>query len=288
MTKDPLVSVVIPAYNRARTIGACLQSVRGQTHQDWEAIVVDDGSIDGTSQLVERLAHDDDRIRLIRHDRNRGAQAARNTGIRAATKGWVAFLDSDDQLLPTSIELRLQAAVDAEVSVVHSACLVNKDGVTEPYGVPPLRGPVYTRLLEGEGPVFPTFLVRKDALQRIGYLDERILSFQEWETAIRLAKHYEFAFVAEPTFVYDCRGSDTISKDLRRAGRGYEQVFHKHCLAILRHAGPGTFARHYQIAADWYQRAGYQRGVRRCRRMALLWTSLDRQWGRLKFLAART
>ena len=275
-THEPLISVVIPAYNRAATISDCLRSVQAQTYQDWEAIVVDDGSTDSTPEVVTQLAREDARIRLIRQDRNRGAQAARNVGIQAAQGKWIAFLDSDDQYLPHSLESRLEVARAEKVSVVHSSCnIIESDGVMKPYRVEVISGQVYRRLLENEGPTFPGLLVSKKALKRINYLDEKIISYQEWDTVIRLAKFYPFGYEARPTFSWDCRGSDTISKQMVRAGRGYEQVFHKHYVAILRYAGPRVLARHYRIAADWYQRGGDQQAVRRCNFMALVWSSLD-------------
>src|SRR3954471_13927034 len=94
----PRVSVVIPAHNRAATLGRAVESVLSQTRQDFEIAIVDDASTDGTVAAI--AAMHDDRIRLIRHDRNRGACAARNTGIRAGSAPFVAFLDSDDEWLP--------------------------------------------------------------------------------------------------------------------------------------------------------------------------------------------
>ncbi len=276
MDKKPFVSVVVPAYNRAATIDNCLRSVQAQTHQDWEAIVVDDGSRDGTPEVVAQLAREDSRIRLIRRDRNRGAQAARNVGIRSAQGNWIAFLDSDDQFLPHSLEARLEVAKKEKALIVHSESnVIEADGSMRPYNVPPMAGWIYQRLLEGEGPMFPGLLVSRDALRRINYLDERIVAFQEWDTAIRLAKYYPFGFEGRPTFIWDCRTPDTISKDLLRSGRGYEQVFHKHYVAILRWVGPRALARHYRIAADWYRRGGDHRSVRRCHFMALVWSPPD-------------
>jgi glycosyltransferase involved in cell wall biosynthesis len=81
MHEIPKVSVVIPAFNRASVIGNALQSVLGQSFQELEIIVVDDGSRDGTAEAVRQIAQSEARIRLIRHEANRGAQAARNTGI---------------------------------------------------------------------------------------------------------------------------------------------------------------------------------------------------------------
>lgn len=276
MDNRPLVSVVIPAYNRAGSIRAALQSVQRQTHEDWEAIVVDDGSHDDTPELVEQLAREDSRIRLIRHEANRGAQAARNTAIHAARGAWIAFLDSDDQFLPHSLESRFELATEQKVSVVHSNCyMIGTGDSPRLHEVRPLAGSVYRPLLQGEGPVFPGLLVHKEALKRINYLDERIVSFQEWDTTIRLAAYYPFGFEVTPTFIWDCRNTDTISRNMRGNGKGYEQVLHKHYMAILRHAGPHALARHYRVAATWYQRGHDQRAVRRCLLMSLIWSSVD-------------
>ena len=231
---QPLISIVIPTYNRAKVISEALKSVQQQTYKNWEAIVVDDGSKDNTWQVVDDLARDDRRIRFIRQEKNRGAQVARNAGIRAARGEWVAFLDSDDLLLPNSLEIRLEAVLKANISVVHSECnWIEKDGVIRAYGIPPIAGWVHQRLLAGPAPVFHTLLVAKDALERIGYLDEKIVAFQEWETVIRLAKHYRFGFVASPTCIYDCRHSDSMSRNDLLGAKGYEQVFQKHFMAIL-------------------------------------------------------
>jgi len=271
-----MVSVVVPAFNRAAAIVDCVRSIQGQTYQNWEAIVVDDGSTDGTPGAIAQLAREDPRIRLIRLDSNRGAQAARNVGIRAAQSEWIAFLDSDDQFLPHSLEARLNMTTKERVSVVHSGCyVVQEDGAMKPYRVDPMDGRIYQKLLGAEGPMFQGLLVSKDSLKRINYLDERIVAFQEWDTAIRLAKHFPFGFEPKPTFIYDCRNSDTISKNMVRGGKGYEQVLHKHYLAMMRYAGPRVLARHYRIAASWYQAGGDQRAVRRCNFMALVWASFD-------------
>jgi glycosyltransferase involved in cell wall biosynthesis len=267
-----LVSVVIPSYNRGELIERAVRSVLAQTRQDFETIIVDDGSTDDTSRVVAALAKEDQRIYYLQHDTSRGAQAARNTGIRAAQGEWIAFLDSDDQWLPNSLETRLEVAEKEQVKVVHSDCyVVGEDGNMDLLGVPPIAGWIYRDLLAQPGPVFPTLLVTRKALEKIGYLDEQIVAYQEWDTAIRLAKHYRFGFVAEPTFIYNCQDMDTISKDLGGNALGYEQVFRKHILSIIRHAGPRALARHYQSVASLYQRAGDQHAGRRCTMMAWLW-----------------
>ena len=283
-----LVTVVVPAYNRASTIERCLHSVLSQTYRRWEVVVVDDGSTDATKDVVRRMAAEEPRIRLVEHSERRGAQAARNTGIREARGEWIAFLDSDDEFLPHSLESRLRRALEEGRDVVHSACRVRKsDGTLQAYHVPNLSGRVYNQLLRHEGPVFPGLLVKRAALERIGLLDEQILAFQEWDTAIRLAHDYEFSFEPRPTFIYDCGGADAMSKDLIRNGRAYEQVVNKHFRAILRHGGAAAVAQHHRQAQRWYETGGAAPLARRSRLRARLWACLDPRLLKAKLGVAR-
>ena len=268
------VSVIIPVRNREKLLNGAVRSVLSQTHQDFEIIIVDDGSTDATPKLVGILAEQDRRIHYLQHDTNRGAQAARNTGIRAAKGDWIAFLDSDDQLLSDSLRVRLRLAKEKGIHVVHSECVVLNPGAGEPkrYGIPPMQGRIYKELLGRCGPTFPGLLVSKEALTRIGYLDETIMSHQEWDTAIRLAKYYEFGFVPEPTFIYDRCFADSISKNLIRQAEGYEQVFTKHFWPIFRFLGPKALVRHYKRAGRLYFVAKDEDNRRRCSTRAfLLW-----------------
>ena len=93
------VTVVIPAWNRARELPAALASVARQTAQPAEVVVVDDGSTDRTAEVA--AAHG---ARVVRHEENRGVSAARNSGIAAASHDWIAFVDSDDEWLPRHLQ----------------------------------------------------------------------------------------------------------------------------------------------------------------------------------------
>jgi len=268
---NALVTVVVPTFNRASTIEAALRSIQRQTCALWEAVVVDDGSTDNGVDRVARFASEDPRIRLIRHGHNRGAQAARNTGIGAARTQWIAFLDSDDEWIPESLELRLDTAQRNRLHVVHTgAYVILENGDKSLYEVPAMHGWVYTQLLKTPGPLFQGLLVAKEAFTKIGGLDERIVALQEWETTIRLAKHYRFGFVATPTFIWDCRGSDTITKDTRRDAMGYEQVVRKHFFSMLK-TGPETLSTHYRRLARRYAEANAKPDALRSRRYATFW-----------------
>lgn len=262
-----LVSVIIPTFNRCHVLRNAVNSVLSQTYRHIEIIIVDDGSTDATEAVISLLPKQNKRIYSVKHPFNRGAQAARNTGIKKARGEWIAFLDSDDVLVPKSVELRIKTAQKEKVSAVHSECFVIREGERRKiFGVPPLSGNIYPAILVKPGPVFPALLVAREAFVKINFLDERIRSYQEWDTVIRLAKYYHFGFVAEPTFVYDCRGEDTISKNMLLDAKGYERVFHKHCLEIVRQLGMQGLINHYQFVAKRYRLAGYIHDVRRCER----------------------
>jgi teichuronic acid biosynthesis glycosyltransferase TuaG len=105
--RDPLISVIMPAYNAAATVGHSIASVLTQSHFRLELIVVDDGSGDDTPLLLDSLAKVDGRLRVIRLGANAGVAAARNMGIEAARGSHIAFLDSDDWWHPRKLELQL-------------------------------------------------------------------------------------------------------------------------------------------------------------------------------------
>lgn len=109
MAHTPLVSVVIPSFNSERYIRQTVESVRRQTLTDLELIAVDDGSTDGSPAIAESFAGQDDRIRLVRLERNAGRPAVpRNAGVRAARGAYVAFLDADDLWHPQKLEIQLR------------------------------------------------------------------------------------------------------------------------------------------------------------------------------------
>lgn len=108
MTGGELVSIVTPAYNGARFIKQTIDSVLAQTYANWEMVIVDDCSTDGTAELVERIGAADSRIRLIRQPKNGGPARARNAALQAARGRYVAFVDSDDLWLPQKLENQLR------------------------------------------------------------------------------------------------------------------------------------------------------------------------------------
>lgn len=117
--RAPLISVVMPTYNRADTVGKAIQSVLAQTYKNIDVIVVDDGSTDNTMEVLSKFA-EDTRLRIIRHEKNKGVCAAKNTGFDNILGEWFFITDSDDELVPTALEelIRIPMELDADVNQV--------------------------------------------------------------------------------------------------------------------------------------------------------------------------
>ena len=234
-------------------------------------IVVDDGSADDTHAVLAALR--DPRVAVLTHTENRGAQAARNTGIRAARGRYVAFLDSDDEWVPRALELRLArfGTTGQDVGVVHGRYVARASPATLAHEVriPPLRGRVYRELLASPGPLFQAMMVRRECLEVIGGLDESIRAYQEWDTAIRLARHYAFEWVPEILGIYHLHGGESISRHSLLGVEGYLQVVRAHHEEIVKHGGRAALSHHYWIAAGQYAAAGHMALARHCLRQAL-------------------
>lgn len=114
MTGGELVSIITPAYNGARFIKQTIDSVVAQSYSNWEMVIVDDRSTDGTAELVEQIGAAEPRVRLIRQPKNQGPAHARNAALRAARGRYVAFLDSDDLWLPQKLEKQLQFMLERD------------------------------------------------------------------------------------------------------------------------------------------------------------------------------
>jgi len=115
--KAPLVSVIVPVYNVERYLSQCIDSILGQTLQDFELLLVDDGSTDRSGKILAEYAEKDDRLRVLRQD-NQYAGAARNNGLRHATGKYLLFLDSDDFFVPNMLELVCQHAEKYQAETV--------------------------------------------------------------------------------------------------------------------------------------------------------------------------
>lgn len=198
------VSIVIPTYDRANLLPRAIGSVQSQTFQDWELIIVDDGSRDDTRDVVADYMSRDARIRCI-YQGNRRQAAARNNGIRNARGEMIAFLDSDDTWMPRKLEKQV-AILDGEpeCGMVYGNQLMAADeqdpgSLRYPGGWLP-SGNVFPELLKRSFYCSTqTILVRRAVLDRVGLFDEQLTNaLEDWELTLRIAYHYRVACIDEP------------------------------------------------------------------------------------------
>ena len=235
MQKDknvPTVSVIIPTYNRAHLISRAIQSVLKQTYKDFEVIVIDDGSTDNTEYIIKQFQDKDNRIRYIKHKKNKGGAAARNTGIKAANAEYIAFQDSDDEWFPEKLEKQMKVLENAppEVGVVYTGFWRidgNKKKYTPALWITQKEGDVHKELLKGNFVTTQSIVTRKECLGKVGMFDENLPRLQDWELVIRLSKCYDFKCIDEPLLTSPYT-PDSISANKDALIKASELIISKH------------------------------------------------------------
>jgi glycosyltransferase involved in cell wall biosynthesis len=217
MSVAPVVSVVLPTYNRAASICRAIRSVLDQTYRSFELVVVDDGSDDATPERVASL--DDPRISCIRLDRNLGAAAARNAGIEASVGQFVAFQDSDDEWLPEKLACHMRAfeTCGADVGVVYSDMeRVHRDGTCEYHRSPSV---VRGRLIDPATGFYQvcnlgiqSTVIRRECLAAVGNFNEELRALEDLELFVRLSERFAFHHLPVPLVRY--HESTGISQDM--------------------------------------------------------------------------
>jgi glycosyltransferase involved in cell wall biosynthesis len=216
----PLVTTIIPTYNRAALVCEAIESVRRQTYPNLEIVVVDDGSSDGTASA---LAAYGDAIRVIKQN-NSGPSAARNRGIAAAKGVFVAFLDSDDVWHPSKLARQIDLLQRAGPSV---HCCLSNALVERPGGisgtttfehaglVPACQEGIWSNVTEILSTRFVMFTqmvaIRRAALERVGGFDEGLWFMEDYDLALRLSLEGPWAFIAEPLVTYRQESPDSLA-----------------------------------------------------------------------------
>lgn len=212
---EPKVSVVIPTHNRARTIVRAVQSVLDQTFDNIEVIVVDDASSDDTCARVNAI--EDSRIRLVRHANNRGACAARNSGIEAASAPFIAFQDSDDEWVSDKLQSQMLLFEQSGAQPLVAYCGFIRISGEQSVRVPAARdrhrsGAMIPTLLHHNLVSTQTLVAPRTCLLSIGGFTPDLPRLQDWDLAIRLAQRYRFAIVDRPLVTVHTT-PDSITKD---------------------------------------------------------------------------
>ncbi len=199
----PKISVVIPAYNAAKTIKETIQSVLNQTFTDLELIIINDGSQDATLEIVERIP--DPRIRLFSYP-NAGPTVSRNRGILHAVGDYISFIDADDLWTPDKLESQfnaLQTNPQAAVAYSWTNSIDERGKLLRRGFYVQLNGDVYKTLLvinfleNGSNP-----LIRRTALVEMGGFEESLTHGEDWDMWLRLASSYDFVAVPSPQVLY--------------------------------------------------------------------------------------
>lgn len=231
-----IVSVIIPTYNRSKIVESAIRSVLNQSYKDYEIIVIDDGSTDGTMEYLESLHLP---IKII-SKQNGGVASARNAGIKAAQGDYIAFLDSDDSWLPD----KLKAQVDylythPDMPLVYTDEYIEVNGET-------LQDTRFQRanvddniknnfLLAGfvqQTPIHTSaVMVRKTVLDEVGYFNETLKIHEDSELWNRISKKYKFGYIDIPLAVFRYKdGVEHLMKDFhsersKEEGRKYLRLY---------------------------------------------------------------
>lgn len=226
---ENMISVIIPLYNKATSIATALDCVLAQTFQDFEVVVVDDGSTDNGAAIVEQYV--DSRIRLIRQE-NAGVSAARNRGIREARGEYVAFLDADDEWLPEYLSVQHSLAQKYHQCDVFATNYIF-------IGTSGNRIPTILRRLPSNAPDFEmsnyfevaysshpplwtsAVMVRKKAVESVGGFPVGVKSGEDLLTWARLAVKHKIAYTIHPLAIYNLgEGYDKKNLPPRRQDEG--------------------------------------------------------------------
>lgn len=251
------VDVIIPAFNAAKYLPIALESVFSQTFDDWQILLVDDGSTDNTAEVIAPfLDRFGSKIRYIKQN-NRGLPAARNTAIRASTSEFLALLDADDVWMPCRLSESLKVlaerpraglayglitCIDPEGRILKTWNEGNPrhaEGRIAPY--------IYMRKVELP---CPTITFRRKCVDEVGLFDETMRATEDRELWLRIALRYEVAFVPKVVAAYRV-SPDSMSTDPQRMLQAQLQFIRKHYGS----EGCGLRPRQISLARAYKQRA---------------------------------
>ena len=203
----PKVSVIIPTYNSANSIGDAIDSVLAQTYKDYEIIVIDDGSTDNTMSLLGKYGN---KIQYIFQNR-KGVSVARNVGILRSNGELIAFQDADDLWLPFKLQKQVAYLEENKAHIVYSKVVIIdknkgfvgykpnfKEKLVYPYTIPNIAT--------------PTVLIEKTCFAQIGLFDIHVKYMEDFELFFRLTKHYKLHYMDEIVGVYQKHDFNTTSK----------------------------------------------------------------------------
>ncbi len=276
MVDKPLVSVIIPTYNRAVLVKRAIQSILDQTYDNFEVIVVDDASTDSTVTVIANI--EDERLKYIRHEVNGHASAARNTGIASAKGELIAFLDDDDEWFPSKLEKQVPVLVNASPEVGLVYCWMDyfdSSGRLVGETHPTHTGWVFDKMLDRPRlGGCPTIIVRREVFDVVGVFDVDLRRGNDGDFIRRVAREYAVDVVPEVLVRVNVgHDFDRITtgdeQGIRNAIKGHQvkltkfadelDSYPKQTASIL-----SAIGHHHAQLGEWITAAGYfLRAVRR-------------------------
>ncbi len=249
----PKVTVVIPTYNRAHLLERAIDSVLGQTCQDFELFIVDDGPSDGTRQLVEKKRANMAQPLRYWHRPHAGVSAARNWGIQRARGEWVAFLDSDDQWLPWRLERQFELLqCNPHLKLIHGEEIwirrgqrVNPKKIHQKFG-----GDIFEKCLPRCLISPSATLIKRELLREVGLFDEEFVVCEDYDLWLKITSLYPVGFVDEPIIVKYGGHADQLSS--RYKGMDYWRVRALERILHIRRFSPG---RRQRVASEMIKKA---------------------------------
>jgi glycosyltransferase involved in cell wall biosynthesis len=206
-----MISVIIPTYNRADRVQEAISSVLAQTFRDFELLVVDDGSSDHTSVLLEGYG---DRIRVIRQA-NQGVSAARNRGIQASTGQWIAFLDSDDSWFPGKLQAQISYAQqhpEFMIGQTEEIWIRNGVRVNPKQRHRKMAGMIFEHCLPLCLISPSAVMLRKTVLDEVGLFDETLPACEDYDLWLRITCRYPVHLIADPLIIKHGGHADQLSR----------------------------------------------------------------------------
>jgi glycosyltransferase involved in cell wall biosynthesis len=216
---NPLVSVIIPAYNAQDFIAQTIESVIKQTYPHWELLVVDDGSTDGTRESLQKYVQDS-RIKYL-YQENQERSVARNHGIKSAKGKYIAFLDADDLWLPDKLKIQveyLESHPEMGLCFTRYLFVDSQDTILGWPNVSfiPTQDQFY-QLLQGNFIPNSTVMVLRTIFDKVGLFDEALPAFgsEDWDMWLRVARRYSIHFINQPLAFYRIHTSNTSLERMR-------------------------------------------------------------------------
>jgi glycosyltransferase involved in cell wall biosynthesis len=250
------VDVIIPAFNAASYLPAALESVGSQTFDDWQILLVDDGSTDNTAEVVAPFIHRfGPKLRYIKQE-NRGMSAARNAAIRASTSEFIALLDADDEWMPCRLSDSIEALAARPKAGISYGLITYMDSEGRPLktfdgNVGHAEGRIapYIYMREVELPCV-TITIRRACVDEVGLFDETMRSTEDRDLWLRIALRYEVAFIPK-VLAYYRTSPGSISTNAQRMFDAQLQFIRKHYGS----EGCGLLPRQISRARAYKQRA---------------------------------